>query len=161
MIAAVAVIVVLQLILSHSFFGRSWRATGSDKRASHVLGVQERKVRVAAFAMAGFLTGCGGLVLAGQVGIGTATTGVNYTLLGITAAVLSGVKISGGRGSFPAVLASSLLVQTIMSATPFLQISDSWQYWFVGSATIVAASFFSLSGGGFPRFRAFGLLQRS
>jgi len=153
LIAVIAVIVALQLVLSRTSFGRSWRATGSDQRASHVLGVNDRKVRLVAFALAGLLTGCGGLVLAGQVGIGTATTGVNYTLLGITAAVLSGVKISGGRGSFLGVLASALLVQSIMSATPFLQISDAWQYWLIGGATIMAASFFSLSRGGFGRIR--------
>ena len=66
--------------------------------------------------------------------------------MGITAAVLSGAKVTGGRGSFLAVFASSLLVQTIMGATPFPQISDARQYWLVGAATIVAAGFFSLSG---------------
>ena len=144
--AAALVVVALQAALSRTGFGRAWRATGSDLRASHVLGVRSGRVRLAAFALAGLLTGCGGLVLASQVGIGTATTGVNYTLMGITAAVLSGAKITGGRGSFLAVFASALLVQTIMSATPFLQISDAWQYWLVGAATIVAAGFFSLSG---------------
>nr|WP_246717083.1 ATP-binding cassette domain-containing protein [Oricola nitratireducens] len=148
MVAVIAVAVVLQFVLARSSFGRAWRATGSDARASHILGVKARQVRLAAFALAGLLTGCGGLVLASQVGIGTATTGVNYTLLGITAAVLSGAKISGGRGSFLAVLASSLLVQTIMNATPFLRLSDAWQYWLIGGATLVAASFFSLSAGG-------------
>lgn len=155
-IAVVGVVLLLQFVLSSTGFGRAWRATGSDKRASHVLGVSDRKVRLVAFAMAGLLTGCGGLVLAGQVGIGTATTGVNYTLLGITAAVLSGVKISGGSGSFVAVLASSLLVQSIMSATPFLQVSDAWQYWLIGGATIIAASFYALSGRGFARLRLSG-----
>ena len=142
---AALVVLVLQAALSRSAFGRAWRATGSDLRASHVLGVRSGRIRLAAFALAGLLTGCGGLVLASQVGIGTATTGINYTLMGITAAVLSGVKITGGRGSFVAVFASSLLVQTIMSATPFLQVSDAWQYWLVGAATIAAAGFFSFS----------------
>jgi ribose transport system ATP-binding protein len=145
MILAVAAMIGLEFILSRRSFGRSWRATGSDQRASHVLGINARRVRLVAFALAGLLTGCGGLVLAGQVGIGSAATGVNYTLLSITAAVLSGVKISGGRASFIAVLAGALMVQTIMSATPFFQISDAWQYWLVGAATLVAASLFSMT----------------
>lgn len=153
MVAAIAVVLILEFVLSRRSFGRAWRATGSDPRASHILGVNARRVRLTAFALAGLLTGCGGLVLAGQVGIGTATTGINYTLLSITAAVLSGAKISGGRGSFIAVLAGALMVQTIMSATPFLRLSDAWQYWLVGGATLIAAGLFSVTGGRMPSLR--------
>tara|TARA_R110000751_G_scaffold259709_3_gene358980 strand:- start:14329 stop:16908 length:2580 start_codon:yes stop_codon:yes gene_type:complete len=159
MVVALVTVLALEFILSRSAFGRSWRATGSDVRASHILGVKRRRARLVAFALASLLTGCGGLVLAGQVGIGTASTGVNYTLLSITAAVLSGAKISGGRGSFVAVFAGALMVQTIMSATPFFRMSDAWQYWLIGAATLVAAGLFSVTAARSARRRIVGNLN--
>ena len=83
-------------------------------------------------------------MLAAQIGIGSATTGVEYTLSSITAVVLGGASVAGGRGSFVCVLAGAALVQIIMSASAFLQASSSWQYLLVGAATLLAAGLFSV-----------------
>jgi ribose transport system ATP-binding protein len=87
------------------------------------------------------------LILAAEVGIGSATVGANYTLMSITAVVLGGASITGGWGSFVCTLFGAMLVQATFSATAFLGVGAEWQYWMVGAVTLAAASLYKLARG--------------
>ena len=96
----------------------------------------------------GFLLGLiviGGLMLAGQVGIGSPVTGIDYTLISITAVVLGGASVAGGRGSFLATLMGAALVQTISSASSFINSDSAIRLTVLGVVTILAATFFSVA----------------
>lgn len=123
--------------------GRGIRAIGSDWPTSFKLGQNRDVAILLVFAAAGFLTGIGGLMLAAQVGFGSPTTGISYSLMSITAVVLGGAIISGGRGSFVATLFGALMVQVNSSATSFLKLGTEWQYWLVGLSTLLGAGFFA------------------
>jgi ribose transport system ATP-binding protein len=82
-------------------------------------------------------------MLMGQIGIGDASQGVTYTLSSITAVVLGGASLFGGRGSFVGALLGAALIQQILNATTFLSLSQAWQYWFVGLLTVGAAAIYS------------------
>ena len=82
-------------------------------------------------------------MLMAQVGIGDASAGETYTLASITAVVLGGASIFGGRGSFIGVLFGAALIQVIINATTFLELSQAWQYWLLGGLTLLAAGFYS------------------
>jgi ribose transport system ATP-binding protein len=97
-----------------------------------------------AFGLSGLLTGIGALMLAAQVGIGSPTTGVDFTLMSITAVVLGGASISGGRGSFLGTLVGCLLLQLMLSVATFLQAGPAWQYTLIGGTTLAAAALFCL-----------------
>lgn len=135
--------VALECVLLGKPTGRALRAIGSNPDAARLIGINRFKVGMLAFVASALLTAVGGLLLASQVGIGSATAGINYTLMGVTAVVLGGARISGGRGSFVSTLCAALFIQTIVSALPFLNLEAVWQYWIVGSATFVAAALFS------------------
>ncbi|MBT9384320.1 ATP-binding cassette domain-containing protein [Pseudooceanicola sp. CBS1P-1] len=125
--------------------GRALRAIGSDGASAFRLGLRRTVTVPAVFALAGLLTGIGGLILAGEVGFGSPTTGINYSLMSITAVVLGGAIISGGRGSFLATLFGAILVQVNASATSFLQLGTEWQYLLVGLSTLLGAGFYALA----------------
>jgi ribose transport system ATP-binding protein len=127
--------------------GRKLRAVGSNPIASLRLGVDGKRVVRIAFALAGALAGLGGIMLAAQIGIGSGTTGVDFTLMSITAVVLGGVAVSGGRGSAVAVLAGAALVQATTSASSFLAADSAWQYTVVGAITLLGSGLFSLARG--------------
>ena len=144
-VAAIATLIlmcVLERRLISSYLGRALRATGSNRSASFKLGVKHRTMGVIAFTLAGFLTGLAGLLFATQVGIGSATIGAEYTLMSITAVVLGGAAISGGRGLFIATFFGALLVQATFSTSSFLNIGTEWQYWIVGATTLIAATLY-------------------
>jgi len=91
-----------------------------------------------------------GVMLSGTIGIGNGdpTLSANYTLTSITAVVLGGASIFGGRGSFIGALLGALLLTEVVAAIPFLQIALSWNYWTPGILILVGAGIFSRARGG-------------
>jgi ribose transport system ATP-binding protein len=85
----------------------------------------------------------GGLALTSLVGVGEAGLGVQYTLTSITAAVLGGASIFGGRGSYLGALVGALLIQEIIAATSFLGLGAAWQEWLPGLLILAGAAVFS------------------
>lgn len=139
-----AVVILVDIVLFRSNPGRKMRAVGSNPGSSVRLGVNRPAVVCIAFALSGALTGVAGLILAAQIGIGSGTTGVDFTLMSITAVVLAGVSVKGGRGAAIAVLFGAALVQSTMSASSFLAADTSLQYLAIGSITLAGACLFSL-----------------
>ncbi len=139
----ILICVMLEWTTFRTAIGRGIRAIGSDWPASFKLGQNRDLAILLAFGAAGLLTGLGGLMLAGQVGFGSPTTGISYSLMSITAVVLGGAIISGGRGSFVATLFGAVMVQANSSATSFLKLGTEWQYWLVGLSTLLGAGFFA------------------
>jgi ribose transport system ATP-binding protein len=135
----------LEATLYRTGIGRRYRAVGSNPVASHRLGINSRRLTILAFALSGLLTGVGGMLLAGQVGIGSPSTGTDYTLMSITVVVLGGASVAGGRGSVLAILLGAALVQATSSASSFIDANSSVHYVVIGTLTLLAAIFFSLA----------------
>jgi ribose transport system ATP-binding protein len=140
-----AMVAGAELTLYRTGLGRRYRAVGSNPVASYRLGINSRRLTILAFAISGFLAGIGGLMLAGQVGIGSPSTGTDYTLMSITVVVLGGASVAGGRGSFLCTLFGAALVQATSSASSFIDANSSVHYAVIGSLTLLAAIFFSLA----------------
>ena len=132
-------------LLFRTGFGRSFRAVGSSPLASLRLGIDSERLTWLAFVISGLLAGIGGLMLAGQVGIGSPSTGTDYTLMSITVVVLGGASVAGGRGSFFSTLFGAALVQATSSASSFVDANSSVHYIVIGALTLLAAIFFSLA----------------
>jgi ribose transport system ATP-binding protein len=132
-------------LLFRTAFGRRFRAVGSSPLASLRLGINSERLTWFAFVISGLLTGLGGLMLAGQVGIGSPSTGTDYTLMSITVVVLGGASVAGGRGSFVSTLLAAALVQATSSASSYIDANSSVHYTVIGSLTLLAAIFFSLA----------------
>ena len=147
--ACFAVIVIIVAWFEFGLFrtamGRRLRAVGSNPLAAMRVGVGVNRHILFAFVLSGFLTGVGGLILAGQVGIGSPATGIDYTLMSITAVVLGGTKISGGRGSVLCTLLGAALVQSLSSASSFISQDSSVHLTVLGAVTLIAATFFAIA----------------
>jgi ribose transport system ATP-binding protein len=147
MVLALIAVLIFEFVLYRAAAGRRLRAVGSNPLASARVGVNGARVTLAAFTLSGLLSGVAGLMLAGQIGIGSGTTGVDFSLMSITAVVLGGVSVTGGRGSAIGVLLGAALVQAMSSASSFLNADSSLQYSLVGAITLIAACLFSAARG--------------
>ena len=94
----------LEWALHRARWGRSLRAIGSDQAAAFRLGVRSGRTVIGAYVASALFACVGGVLLMAQVGVGDPTQGVNYTLASVTAVVLGGTSIFGGRGSFVGAL---------------------------------------------------------
>ena len=145
MILALALVAALEWLLYRRPLGRRLRAVGSNPLASQRLGINANRHIVLAFTLCGFLTGLGGLMLAGNVGIGSAVTGVDFTIMSITAVVLGGATVGGGRASVLCTLLGAALVQSTSSASAFINSDSSVHYAVLGLVTVLSAIVFSLA----------------
>jgi ribose transport system ATP-binding protein len=142
-LAAVVVALGLERGLRRARWGLRLRAAGSREDAAHAVGVPVRLTIVQAYVACSVLTFVGGILLMAQLGIGDASQGTSYTLSCITAVVLGGASLFGGRGSFVGVLLGAFLIQQITNATTFLSLSQAWQYWSVGLLALLAAGVYT------------------
>jgi ribose transport system ATP-binding protein len=144
-LAVLVIVIAFELVLFHTGLGRRLRAVGSNPLGATRVGIRVNRIILLAFVLSGLLTGVAGLILAGQVGIGSPATGIDYTLMSITAVVLGGTRIAGGRGSVLSVLMGAALVQSLSSASSFINQDSSIRLMLLGAITLVAATFFSVA----------------
>ena len=144
-IAMMVTVIAFEFILFRTRLGRRLRAVGSNPTGAARVGIRVNWHIMLAFVLSGLLTGIAGLILAGQVGIGSPATGIDYTLMSITAVVLGGTRIAGGRGSVISVLTGAALVQSLSSASSFINQDSAVHLIVLGAVTLVAATFFSVA----------------
>ena len=145
-IAFLMVVVVAlgaEWMLRRTRFGMELRAIGSSEIAAHRLGARVNRSVILAYVLCSLFAAVGGLLLSAQVGIGDPAVGVNYSLQSISAVVLGGASIFGGRGSFLGALAGAVLIQEITTASGFLGLGTAWQYWLPGLLILFAAGMYS------------------
>jgi ribose transport system ATP-binding protein len=148
-IAAIVVTVVAEVLLRRTHAGLELRAVGSDESRAHRLGARINWTLILGFVLCSLFAAAAGILLAGQIGIGNGdpSVGTPYTLSSITAVVLGGASIFGGRGSFIGALLGALLLTEVIAAVPFLQAALSWNYWIPGIMVLVGAGIFSRARG--------------
>ena len=96
---AIAVVVVGQVVLSKTVFGRYMIAVGTNEQAVRLSGIDPRPVKVAVFAILGLLTGLAGVFNASRLSAADPNAGVGLELSAIAAVVIGGTSLMGGRGS--------------------------------------------------------------
>ena len=148
-IAAVVITLIAEVVLRRTRAGLQLRAVGSDETRAHRLGARVNLTLILAFVLCSLFAAAAGILLAGQIGIGNGdqSVGAPYTLSSITAVVLGGASIFGGRGSFLGALLGALLLTEVVAAVPFLQAALSWNYWIPGIMVLVGAGIFSRARG--------------
>jgi ribose transport system ATP-binding protein len=140
---AVALALAFELTLRRTRWGVELRAVGSRRDAAERLGVRARWIQLSSYLVCALLTFPAALLVAAQIGIGDGRPSLTYTLSSITIVVLAGASVFGGRGSFLGIVAAALLLQEIVSASPFLGLSQAWSYWLPGLITIGAAALYA------------------
>ncbi len=101
---------ILFYIITHTAFWGHLKLMGSDERAAFTSGVKINWVRIVAHLIAGVFAALSAICFTALVGSGDPIQGTKYTLLGVTALVLGGASLVGGRGgAFGAILGAGNL----------------------------------------------------
>jgi ribose transport system permease protein len=123
-------------LLHRTVFGRLIIGVGSSRSGIRAIGRNAALVQIAAFAVAGILTGAAAIVLAGTTATGDPHAGDPYLLNVIAAVALGGARFSGGVGSVSGTVAAAMILALIGNLLFFAGINSFWQY-IVGALIIV------------------------
>lgn len=123
-ILMVIVFVIGYVILYRTYIGRYIYAIGGNEDAARLSGIKVERVQLFVYAFAGLLAGLTGLIIMGRVNSGQPSVASGFELEVITAVVLGGVSISGGRGSLLGVLLGVLISGVLSNGLIILNVSE-------------------------------------
>jgi ribose transport system ATP-binding protein len=142
-IALVAVAVAGEYLLRKTRPGRRLRAVGSNEESARRVGVWVDGTFLLGYISCSLLTAIGAVMLMSQIGVGDPRQGINYTLSSITAVVLGGTSLRGGRGTFIGTVLGAMLLTEVLNAATFLGFTETYQYVFQGALIVSAALVYS------------------
>ena len=137
---ALAALGVAYVIQEHTRFGRYLYALGGGEELAALSGIPVRKVRVAAFTLAGTFYALGGVLAAAQLGLGNAQIGTGRLFTTITAVVVGGTALSGGQGSVLQTFVGVLIVVVLANGMVLMGIPPSVQQAVQGLLIIAAVA---------------------
>ena len=136
----VGVFVALWYALNWTGWGRAVYAVGDDKDAAELSGISTDKVLMSVYAVAGTLCALAGWAAIGRVGSASPQSFAEGNLDAITAVVIGGTSLFGGRGAIFGTLFGALIVGVFRSGLSLAGFDPLWQSFAVGLLIIVAVA---------------------
>ena len=127
-------------LLMRADLGKQFMAVGDNDRAAELSGVPVARVRTIAFVLSGLAAALAGVLLGGFAGV-SAQVGDGLEFQAITAVVLGGVVLGGGRGSVVAAIAGALTLEALFTLLNLRQVSGAWEDAVEGFIIIAAVAF--------------------
>jgi fructose transport system permease protein len=131
---------VVWYMLSRTAFGRHVYAIGDDPQASRLSGIKVNWTLIQVYTLAGLLCGMAGWILIGRVGAVSPLGNQTANLDAITAVVIGGTSLFGGRGSILGTLFGALIVGVFDSGLSLTGVDPLWRQLTVGALIIMAVS---------------------
>jgi len=111
MIGTYAVLAALfAFVFSRTVFGRHVRAVGDNEKAARYSGLPIARIKIAVYTLSGLLCGIAGVLFAAQTNQSDPNAGMGYELDVITAVVLGGTSLAGGKGSVGGTIVGTLII---------------------------------------------------
>ena len=138
-IAMVLLVLVLWYVLNHTAWGRHVYAVGDDPEAAKLSGIQTKKVLMAVYGLAGLIAAFAAWVAIGRNGsISPSWAVTDYNLQAITATVIGGISLFGGRGSILGTLFGAMIVGVVSMGLNMLGADPQWKVLLTGVLIIGA-----------------------
>ncbi|MDF2442304.1 MAG: ribose transport system permease protein [Subtercola sp.] len=137
-----ALMVVLQLVLSFTGWGRSLFLVGSAPETARMAGLPVDRIRISGYALSGVLAAFAGIVIVGFYQQASATMGASYLLSSVAAVVVGGASIFGGRGSMVGTVGGALVLGQVATLVAVLNLGSNIQQLIYGAIILVVISLY-------------------
>jgi fructose transport system permease protein len=135
-----ALYIVSAYALRQTAWGRHLYATGNDPEAARLAGIRTNRVLLSAYVVAGLVFGIAAWILVGRINGADPNAGLNLNLESITAVVIGGTSLFGGRGAVIGSLIGALIVQVFDNGLALAGVDPNYQVLAVGILVIVAVA---------------------
>ena len=136
----IALVLVLTYALRHTAWGRHVYAVGDDKEAAKLSGVKTDRVLISVYMLSGLICAFAGWAMIGRIGSVSPTAGQLANIESITAVVIGGISLFGGRGSILGALFGALIVGVFTLGLRLLGADAQWTYLLIGVLIIGAVA---------------------
>ena len=136
----VLLVLVLAYVLRHTAWGRHVYAVGDDPEAAELSGVNTKRILISVYVLSGLICAFAGWALIGRIGSVSPTSGQSANIESITAVVIGGISLFGGRGSILGMLFGALIVGVFSLGLRLLGADAQWTYLLIGVLIIAAVA---------------------
>jgi len=136
----VLLVVLLAYVLRHTAWGRHVYAVGDDLEAAELSGVNTKRVLISVYVLSGLICAFAGWALIGRIGSVSPTSGQSANIESITAVVIGGISLFGGRGSILGMLFGALIVGVFSLGLRLMGADAQWTYLLIGALIIAAVA---------------------
>jgi fructose transport system permease protein len=131
---------VLWYVLNHTAWGRHVHAIGDDPDAAMLSGIKVDRTLISVYTVAGLICGFAAWVAVGRVGSISPIAFSDVNLASITAVVIGGTSLFGGRGSIIGSVLGAMIVGVFITGLSLAGVDDYWQKFAAGCLVIIAVS---------------------
>lgn len=136
----IALIFILAYVLRQTAWGRHVYAVGDDPEAAELSGVNVRRTLISVYVLSGIICAFAGWALIGRIGSVSPTSGQLANIESITAVVIGGISLFGGRGSVLGTMFGALIVGVFTLGLRLLGADAQWTYLLIGVLIIAAVA---------------------
>ena len=126
-IILVVAFAAVYFVLNKTTFGRRIYATGSNAKCANLVGVNTVNIKIACYAISGFLSALAGLLMISRLDSAQPTLADGYELDAIAAVALGGTSMSGGRGKITGTIAGVLIIAVLNNGLNIMDVSSYYQ----------------------------------
>jgi len=132
----VGLLALFLFLLRKTGLGLHIYAVGGNEEIARLSGIPVRRVKLAVYTLSGFLAALTGVFLASRLGIGDPLVGQGFELESITAVLIGGTSLAGGRGGIEGTIAGVLIIALVNNILNLLNVSGFWQ-WVVKGIVVI------------------------
>lgn len=136
----IALVLLLAYVLRHTAWGRHVYAVGDDPDAAELSGVNVRRTLIQVYMLSGLICAFAGWALIGRIGSVSPTSGQLSNIESITAVVIGGISLFGGRGSVLGMFFGALIVGVFTLGLRLLGADAQWTFLLIGALIIGAVA---------------------
>jgi ribose transport system permease protein/inositol transport system permease protein len=134
----VSVAFIMHIVLAYTRYGRHTLAIGDNENAARTAGINVGLHRLSLYVLSGGLAGLAGLLFATRINSGDPTAGITYELTAITAAIIGGTNLFGGRGSILGTMIGALIMGVLQNGLNLLAVQSYYQQMAIGGVLVLA-----------------------
>lgn len=139
-LAMVLLVALLWYVLNHTPWGRHVYAVGDDPEAAELSGVNVKRMLISIYTIGGVICALAGWAMIGRIGSVSPTAGQFANIESITAVVIGGISLFGGRGSILGMMFGALIVGVFSLGLRLLGTDVQWTYLLIGVLIILAVA---------------------
>jgi len=135
-----ALALIAHYCLAHTRFFRQYYYIGSNAKAAHLSGIKVERMQMLAFTIMGVLAGVAGIAYASRIATASSTVGVGSELQAITAVILGGASLTGGKGTIWGAMIGVFFMGLMKNVLIISRVSSEWQGIILGGVLVLAVA---------------------